>query len=103
MKKIEKNENNISFINDLYENDKVFFEHTILESDKILFSISYFAKRDIYDVLIEDKVNSKIINYEARKKLSGSTLKYFKPLKDEVLSDNFGNNFKCITHYIEYE
>lgn len=103
MKKIEKNENNITLIDDLYENNRVFFEHTILESDKLVFSISYFAKGDIYDVLIEDKIRDRVINYEARKKLSGSTLKYFQPLKDDVLSDNFGNLFKCITHYIEYE
>ncbi|HIH34829.1 MAG TPA: hypothetical protein HA355_00685 [Methanosphaera sp.] len=103
MKKIEKNKNNYAFINELYENNKVLFEHTILESDKLSYSISYFAKKDIYDVLIKDKINSRTINYEARKKLSGSTLKYFAPIKGDVISDNFGNTFKCITHYIEYE
>lgn len=103
MKKIEKNETNIDLIDDLYKNNRVLFEHTILESDKLSYSISYFAKKDIYDVLLEDKINSRIINYEARKKLSGSTLKYFVPLKDDVISDNFGNTFRCITHYVEYE
>ena len=47
MEKIEKNNNNLDYINDLYENDKVFFEHTILESDNLIYSISYFAKKDI--------------------------------------------------------
>lgn len=103
MKKIEKNENNTDFIDELYKNDEVLFEHTILESDKLSYSICYFAKMDIYDVVIQDKVNSRTINYEARKRLSGSTLKYFRLLKDDVISDNFGNTFKCITHYIEYE
>lgn len=103
MEKIEKNNNNLDYINDLYENDKVFFEHTILESDNLIYSISYFAKKDIYDVLLEDKINSRIINYEARKILSNSTLKYLNPIKNQVITDNFGNTFKCISHYIEFE
>lgn len=103
MKKIEKNDENLDFVNNLYKNDSVIFEHTVLESDKILYSICYFAKKDIYDVLIEDKISSKIINYESRHKLSNSTLKYFHLIKDQVISDNFGNEFKCTSHLIEFE
>lgn len=103
MKKIEKNNENSNFIKKLYEDNKVFFEHTILESDNLIYSISYFAKKDIYDVLIEDKINSHIINYESRQKLSNSTLKYFNLIKDQTIDDTFGNKFKCITHRIEFE
>lgn len=103
MKKIEKNDETLDFINELYDNDKIFFEETILESDKIIYSISYFAKKDIYDVIIEDKSNSYILNYEARKKLSNSTLKYFHLNKNQIVNDNFGNTFKCISHIIEFE
>lgn len=103
MKKIEKNNENLDLIDDLYKNDKIYFEHTILESDSISYSICFFAKKEVYDVLIEDKINSKIINYESRNKLSNSTLKYFNLIKDQVISDNFGNRFKCISHIIEFE
>lgn len=47
-------------------------------------------------------INSQLVRYESRRKLSGSTLKYFNHYKDDEVSDNFGNHFICITHFIEY-
>lgn len=101
MKVIEKNESNIDDVNKYFEDNLVLFEHTILESKQFTYSICYCPVIDIYDVVLEDTVNSRLINFESRRKLSGSTLKYFNVYKDDVVCDMFGNEFKCQTHHIE--
>lgn len=98
---IERNKDNSKRIREYYDNNTVLFEHTILESEKFSYSICYCFPLNIYDVILENHVNKKLINYEARQQLSGSTLKYFNALKDDTVSDMFGNNFKCKTHYVE--
>lgn len=98
---IERNENNEEYVEKLYESNIIKFENTILKSDQYTYSISYFPKDDIYDVVLEDDLNNRLINYEVRRKLSNSTLKYFNMYKEDAVEDNFGNKFKCITHYIE--
>ena len=86
----------------LYDEDKVLFDECILRSDKLSYTISYIPRLDTYDVIITDMINSQLVRYESRRKLSGSTLKYFNHYKDDEVSDNFGNHFICITHFIEY-
>lgn len=98
---IERNNKNLEKINKLYEENKVLFEHCILESENYTYSICYCPQLDVYDVILETKNNKKLINYESRKQLSSSTLKYFNTQKDDNVEDMFGNNFKCITHHIE--
>ena len=100
---IEKNKENQEYIDTLYEMKVVKFENTILKSDQYTYSISYFPPKNIFDVVLEDDLNNKLVNYEAREILSNSTLKYFKLIKDEIIKDNFGNEFKCLTHYVEFE
>ena len=55
----------------------------------------------VYDVIIEDFENN-FTKYQVFHKLSPSTLKYFNLLKGESYLDDFGNEFKCISHTIEY-
>lgn len=100
MRCVEKNRDNISEIEKYYDEDIVLFEHTILESESFVYSICYCPRLDVYDVLLEDVVNSRLINYEARQRLSGSTLKYFNVFRDDIVSDMFGNRFSCVTHHV---
>ena len=51
--------------------------------------------------IIEDFENN-FTKYQVFHKLSPSTLKYFNLLKGESYLDDFGNEFKCISHTIEY-
>ena len=100
--RIEKNKNNQELVRRLYDQDKVLFDECILKSEKLLYTISYIPRLDTYDVIITDIKGNHLIRYESRQKLSGSTLKYFNHYKDDEVSDNFGNHFRCITHFIEY-
>lgn len=100
MKNIEINESNYLEVKKYFDDGVVLFEHTILESEQFVYSICYCPVLDVYDVLLEDSVNSKLINYEARRRLSGSTLKYFKVYKGDVVEDMFGNSFSCVSHHL---
>ena len=88
-------------IKQVYDSNIVLFEETVLISNDIKYSICFVPKLKEYDVIIEDFKNNKII-YQVFHKLSPSTLKYFNLLKGESYLDNFGNEFKCISHTIEY-
>lgn len=103
MKKIEKTAENMEYIKRLYEENKVIFDCCILKSDKLEYFILFTPKMDIYDVVIKDYKDNILINYEDRKKLSSSTLKYFNLFNGDKTSDMFGNEFICLTHYVEYE
>lgn len=100
--KFEKNQENIDKIKKLYDENRVLFDECILKSNKLLYTISYIPKLKIYDVILIDITENRLVRYESRDKLSGSTLKYFNIYKDDEIDDNFGNHFKCITHFIEY-
>lgn len=100
---IERNKENEDYVKQLYEMNIVNFEVTILKSKQYDYSISYCPKQKIYDVVIEDNINCKLVNYEARQQLSNSTLKYFNLYKNDKIQDKFSNEFICITHYIEFE
>ncbi|RAP53587.1 MAG: hypothetical protein BZ138_00440 [Methanosphaera sp. rholeuAM270] len=100
---IEKNEKNKSLISEYYEKGLVLFDHCILVSEKYYYSICYCPKVDVYDVVLQDSSDLRLVNYEARKKLSNSTLKYFNVYKDDIISDSFGNRLLCLSHYIEIE
>ena len=73
-----------------------------MESDKIYYSISKVNALGVYDVLIIDKDDNRLVNFESRRKLSNSTLRYFNNYKDDVYEDNHGNRLKCTTHYLLY-
>ena len=101
MRFIERCKDNVSEVSEYYAEGIVVFEHNVLESEKFVYSICYCPLLDVYDVLLEDKVNGRLVNYEARRKLSGSTLKYFNVFKGDVVDDMFGNRFTCMTHHLE--
>lgn len=90
----------LEYAKGLYDKYDVVLEETVLESNDIYYSICRVNSLDTYDVLLIDKNEDSIINFESRVKLSGSTLKYFNVYKDDVLRDIFGNEFKCITHHV---
>lgn len=100
--RIEKNKNNQELVKRLYDEDRILFDECTLKSEELLYTISYIPRLKIYDVIITDIINNQLVRYESRQKLSGSTLKYFNHYKDDEVSDNFGNHFRCITHFIEY-
>ena len=103
MKKIEKTVENLEYIKGLYEDSKVIFDCCFLKSDKVEYFILFTPKKNIYDVVIKNFKDNKLINYEVREKLSSSTLKYFNLFKGDETNDMFGNEFICISHYVEYE
>lgn len=98
---IEKTNKTKRKIKQLYDLNVVLFEETVLMSNNVKYSICFVPKAKVYDVIIEDFKNN-TINYQVFHKLSPSTLKYFNLLKGESYLDNFGNEFKCISHTIEY-
>ena len=55
-----------------------------------------------YDVYVIEDFENNFTKYQVFHKLSPSTLKYFNLLKGESYLDDFGNEFKCISHTIEY-
>lgn len=98
---IEKTKDSKRKIKQLYDSDSVLFEETLLVSNNIKYSICFVPKAEVYDVIIEDFENN-FTKYQVFHKLSPSTLKYFNLLKCESYLDDFGNEFKCISHTIEY-
>ena len=98
---IEKTNDSKRKIKQLYDSDSVLFEETLLVSNNIKYSICFVPKAEVYDVIIEDFENN-FTKYQVFHKLSPSTLKYFNLLKGESYLDDFGNEFKCISHTIEY-
>ena len=115
---IEKTNDSKRNIKQLYDSDSVLFEETLLVSNNIKYSICFVPKAEVYDVIddgisgvtmnrpdyirmIEDFENN-FTKYQVFHKLSPSTLKYFNLLKGESYLDDFGNEFKCISHTIEY-
>ncbi|RAP52023.1 MAG: hypothetical protein BZ133_01890 [Methanosphaera sp. SHI613] len=100
---MKKEVSNIGQANEIYENNEVVLEECILESSKIYYSITRISKLDVYDVVLIDKNTDELINFESRRRLSSSTLKYFNNYKDDVYEDGHGNTFKCISHYILYK
>ncbi|WP_455644843.1 hypothetical protein [Methanosphaera sp.] len=99
---VEKSRELEKDIKTLFELDLVVFEQTLLVSENLMYSICHVPKLNVYDVVIEDKVKGELVAYQTFSKLSNSTLKYFNLLRDETYSDGFGNDFKCISHVIEY-
>lgn len=78
------------------------FEHTILQSDSLIYSICYVPSMDIYDIVIENFRLGVLVYYEPRSKISGTTKKYFNLYKDDVYVDYHNTAFKCLSHTIEY-
>ncbi|OED29486.1 hypothetical protein [Methanosphaera sp. WGK6] len=99
---VEKSREIEDDIKTLFELNLVVFEQTVLVSKNLIYSICHVPQLNVYDVVIEDKIKGELIVYQTFAKLSNSTLKYFNLLRDETYLDGFGNDFKCISHVIEY-
>lgn len=103
LKTLEVNKNNLNDVAKIYENKKVLFEHTILKSDCLIYSLCYVPSEDLYDIVIENYILGKHIIYEARKYISGTTKKYFNLYKNDEYRDFHGTVFTCLSHTVEYE
>ena len=75
----------------------------IVEDDEIISStLKKHLEKWNYDVYVIEDFENNFTKYQVFHKLSPSTLKYFNLLKGESYLDDFGNEFKCISHTIEY-
>lgn len=102
MKLIQKNESNIDFIKNLYNENKVIFEKTVLISDNLKYVICYFPQHNFYHIFIYDYIDNFIISNINFSKLSNSTLKYFNMIKGDIYNDWLKNSFRCLSHIIGY-
>ncbi len=100
--RIEKDKETENEIEMLYSFGVVLFEHTILESDNKTISISYFEPEKIYDIIIEDKKQGKLIEYINTDQLNDTFKQYFSLIKNEETSDENNDILKCTSHSIEY-
>lgn len=99
--RIEKDEETKDEIEMLYSFGVVLFEHVILQSREKTISISYFAPQQIYDIVIENKKENKLIKYETKKELTEKYQKYYQLNKNETITEN-NEKIICTSHSIEY-
>ena len=102
MSVIEKDEENLNTIEELYLFDAILFENTVLIIDDIEYSICYVAFEKIYDIVMQDRKHTHIISYEETKELTPLQQEYFNMLQGETKTDEHGNKVKCVSHSIEY-
>ncbi|RAP52103.1 MAG: hypothetical protein BZ138_03650 [Methanosphaera sp. rholeuAM270] len=98
--RIEKDSDTVDEIEMLYSFGVVLFEHVLLESDNVEYSICYFAPQEVYDIVIEDKENNSV-SYNQEKELTANQEKLFSLIKNEtvILDDE---EFICKSHSIEH-
>ena len=99
--RIEKDDETKDEIEMLYSFGVVLFEHTILESEELTYSICYFAPQEVYDIVIENSKNGQLIKYESVKQLDDKTRKFYDLIKNDEITDGT-NKYKCMSHSIEY-
>lgn len=99
--RIEKTHETEAEIEMLYSFNVVLFEHVILQTQEETISISYFAPQEIYDIVIENKKENKLIKYETQKTLTKQYNKYFQLNKNDTIEEN-GQKITCTSHSIEY-
>ncbi|MCI5866597.1 MAG: hypothetical protein SOZ23_01795 [Methanosphaera sp.] len=102
MSVIEKDNENIKEIEELYLFDAVLFENTVLITGDVEYSICYVAFDDVYDICIQDIHHTKIIEYRQTKKLTDDEMKFFNLLQSEVIVDEHDNITECVSHSVEY-
>ena len=100
--RIEKDDETKAEIEMLYSFDVVLFEHTILKGDKYTISICYFNPLKIYDIIIEDYINSCLISIESKNELDEEYKTFFNLIKNEEITDKNNNKYKCMSHSVEY-
>lgn len=100
--RIEKDKETEDEIEMLYSFGVVLFEHTLLKKEHQTISICYFAPLDVFDVVVEDNDNGRLVSYRAVKQLDDTLLKYFNLIKNEELIDDDGLTVKCTSHSVEY-
>lgn len=100
--RIEKDEETKDEIEMLYSFGVILFEHTILESDELMYSICYFEPKKVYDLVIQNKNNGKLISYEVKTKLNNQEKNYFNLTKNEETTDQNNNKLICMSHSVEY-
>ena len=98
--RIEVDEDNKSEIEILYSFDVVIFEHVICSNDDMEVSICYFAPSDVYDIVVIDKKNRRLLEYERCDKLNDKYSKYFNLIKGQTAHDDA--SLTCGSHSIEY-
>lgn len=99
---IEKDKDNAEEVEVLYELDVVTFESTVVYKDDLEIAITRVPSQDIYDIAIQNKAHTKIIEYKTTKKLTPTEEKYFNMTYNEELIDDDGIKVKCACHSIEY-
>lgn len=100
--RIEKDRDNASEIEMLYSFGVVLFEHCVLKNDNYEYSICYFAPSDVYDIVVVDKINRKLVLYETYTKLNDKYESYFNLINGEITLDDDGNQLICRSHSVEY-
>lgn len=100
--RIEKDDDTKDEIEMLYSFGVVLFENTILKSEELTVSISFFSPLKIYDIVIEDNKNHRLVSYESKTELDEDFLKLFNLTKNEEIIDKNNVKYKCMSHSIEY-
>lgn len=98
--RIERDDETKEEIEMLYAFEVVIFEHVILESGKYSYSICYFAPREVFDIVIEDK-NNNTRSFETMGKLNERMDKLFQLNKGDNISID-DEDINCISHSVEY-
>jgi len=99
--RIEKDDETKDEIEMLYSFGVVIFEHVIIESEQRRYSICYFAPEELYDIVIEDKQEKKVIRYDVKKQLDNNLEQYYGLNKNDTLELD-GVMYKCTSHSVEY-
>ena len=100
--RIEKDKESQSEIEMLYSFGVVIFEHTILKNDDYEYSICYFAPGNVYDIVVLDKKNMKVLKYDSCDKLDDKYEKYFNLINGQKVLCDDGSELTCRSHSIEY-
>lgn len=100
--RIEKDDDTKDEIEMLYSFDVVLFENTVLKSEETTISISFFSPLKIYDIVIEDNENLRLISYESKTELDEDLMKLFNLTKNEEIIDKNNVKYKCMSHSVEY-
>lgn len=100
--RIEKDHSSESEIEMLYSFGVVLFEHCVLKNDTYEYSICYFAPSDVYDIVVINKKESKVIKFESCSKLDEKYSDYFNLINGEKTLDDDNNELICRSHSVEY-
>ena len=100
--RIEKDDETESEIEMLYSFGVVLFEHTILKTEESTISICYFDPLGIYDIIIEDNTNLRLLSFESKTALDEDLMELFNLTKNDEITDKNNVKYKCMSHSVEY-